>query len=149
MEDWQEWPLLLSLLLPDIRLRSYDIVRVNQSEDFDGLDPIISPRSFLLINNEEGGLSVDFSKDRTKRDWDRRIYAIKHKDRILCGFLEGDARTLTLVPHPAAETTPRRSFQRANTTVLGIVIGAAVPIARSLVVISTAPFVKKNGAPAC
>ena len=57
-----------------------------------------------------------------------KVYAVRHVERTLCGYLEADATHFILVPHPLAATVARIAFRRTQTQILGRVVGVVSPV---------------------
>jgi hypothetical protein len=125
LNDWGEWPGLLSMALPRVHSLRHRLLRIDQAHQFDGLDPLIRSGSLALI--EEMNSLPTGQGNVNELDWDRPIYAIQHAQQILCGYVGGDDEHIVLLPHPRSSAR-RVSFLRSRVTVLGRVIGLASPL---------------------
>lgn len=125
LEQWREWPTLLSMTFPHLADRRHRLLRLNPSKRFPGLSPMIRPGSFAFIEEE------DKSPPRngpTGQDvWNRPIYAVRFQGEILWGYLEGSDTHLALQAHPSAGV-PRLHSPRSRVQILGRVIAIASPL---------------------
>ncbi len=126
LDEWGEWPTLLSMAIPDLEQWGRRILRIDQSAWFRGLDPLIEPHSIVVLDEHDTALPTRV--DRNKQNWERPIYALRHEGRVICGYLEADGTYFVVVPHPSASTTPRLAFRRNQAQILGRVVGAATPL---------------------
>jgi hypothetical protein len=123
LEQWGEWPTLLSMAIPEMRQFSHRILRINQTGFFAGLDPLLAPGSLVVL--DELKTSPPTEVQRTTQSWCRPIYALRHEGRTLCGYVETHGTNLVLLPHPSAHGTPRAVFRKQRVHVLGQVIAVA------------------------
>jgi hypothetical protein len=125
MRRWGEWPLLLSMKMPQLAVMKDNVLRIVQTSDYSGLDPII-PSGSLLLTKEITAMP-NIVEDCGKVGWLRPIYTVMAGDIPRCGYLELDERHYILVPHPQSHsrriTIPRQQVRR-----LALVIGVAVPV---------------------
>jgi hypothetical protein len=126
LNEWREWPALLSMTFPNLRKLGYQILRIHQSSIFRGLDPLIRPGSLVLL--DESAKQPNTQNHRELQDWERPMYALQHNTDILCGYLDNDGTHISLVPHPEAGSLPRVSFLKHQVQLLGRVIGVASPL---------------------
>jgi len=126
MREWGAWPTLISIIIPGLRKLENRILRIEQDKLFPGLPPSIRPGTFALI--DELGDLPDTGADRDKDEWGRPIYALQHKQDILCGYLDRDEEHFTLIPHPRSRAR-RISFLRRQVEIIGRLIVVASPLA--------------------
>jgi hypothetical protein len=122
LEEWGEWPTLLSVAIPRVQPMQYQLLHIHQIGLFNGLDPLIQPGAIASL--EELDRIPDMQSDLAQRNWDRPIYAIRHGQNILCGYLASDGEHVALVPHPRSSAR-RLSFLRNQVTVVGRFTGLA------------------------
>jgi hypothetical protein len=126
LDEWGEWPTLLSMAIPDLERWGHRILRINQSAWFKGLDPFIAPHSMVVLDEQDA--LPPAHTERHQQNWERPLYAVRHEERTLCGYLEADGMHFILVPHPLAAAVARASFRRTRTQILGRVAGIASPV---------------------
>lgn len=124
-KEWLEWPMLLSIMVPNLRKLEDRLLWIQQDEIFPGLSPFVRPGAIALVN-ELNGLP-DTSSDRNQRTWERSIYAIRHREDIICGYLECDDEHVTLIPHPRSPAR-RISFLRRQIEMIGKLIAVVSPL---------------------
>lgn len=125
LKDWGEWPTVLSMAIPGMEQFQHLLLRIHQESDFTGLIPLIHSGAIGLVEEVNG--IPELRADREKSEWDRPIYVIRHKQNILCGYLDYDGEYIALVPHP--RTSARRlSFLRHQVDIVGKLIGVASPL---------------------
>src|SRR5260370_37368526 len=115
----------MSMVIPRLREVEAKTLRIYQSDLFGGLDPLIPPGSVALLEEIDG--FPDTYEDSVKDEWERPIYAVRHGQDILCGYLENDGIHIALVPHPLS-IGRRKTFLRHQVSVLGRFAFAAVPV---------------------
>lgn len=126
LDEWGEWPTLLSMAVPDLRKWGHRILRIDQSAWFKGLDPIVAPHSVAVL--DELNLTPSSLEEKHQYNWDRPIFALRHERRTICGYLEVDGPNLALIPHPFASGVPRMNFPRRHVQILGRIAGVASPL---------------------
>jgi hypothetical protein len=126
LDEWGEWPTLLSMAMPNLGEGGHHILRINQSTWFKGLDPLIAPHSIVVL--DELKVSPPLHTENHKQNWDRPIFALRHDDRTFCGYLEAHGSNLVLLPDSAASGTPRMTFRRNQVQILGKVAAVASPL---------------------
>jgi hypothetical protein len=126
LDEWGEWPTLLSMAIPNVGELGHQILRINQSTWFKGLDPLIAPHSVVVLDDLR--VSPPFYRENHKQNWDRPIFAMRHDGRTLCGYLETHGETFVLLPHFAASGTPRVTFRRNRVQILGQIAAVASPL---------------------
>jgi hypothetical protein len=126
LDEWGEWPTLLSMAMPNLGEWGHRTIRINQSVWFKGLDPLLVPHSVVVL--DELKVSPPLHTESQKQSWARAIFALRHEDRTFCGYLEASGANLVLLPHPAASGTPRMTFRRNQVQILGKVAAVASPL---------------------
>jgi len=116
----------LSMAIPDLERWGHRILRINQSAWFQGLDSFIAPHSVMVLDEQD--VLPPARAERHQQNWERPLYAVRHEERTLCGYLEADATHFILVPHPLAATVARIAFRRTQTQILGRVVGVVSPV---------------------
>src|SRR5260370_30115195 len=124
-EEWGEWSPLLSMVMPRLRDVEDKMLRIYQSDLFGGLDPLIPPGSVALLEEIDG--LPDTHEDSVKDEWERPIYAMRHGQDILCGYIENHGHHIALVPHPLS-ISRRKTFLRHQVSVLGRFTFVAGPV---------------------
>lgn len=122
---WGEWPALLSMALPNLGELRHRLLRVEQSQIFDGLSPLLRSGTFALLEEMESLPPV--GNDWGESDWKRAIYAIRYKTHILCGYLHNDGDHVTLLPHIKSRAR-RLTFLRHQVQMVGKWTGVAAPL---------------------
>jgi hypothetical protein len=93
--EFVEWPPLLAVKFPQLRLWEERIVRLAEGRPISGLHPRLGPGSWMLL--EELPAIPDTRSDRSKKGWSRPIYVIRRGVEILCGYLERDGSRFALL----------------------------------------------------
>jgi hypothetical protein len=125
-DEWGEWPTLLSMAIPDLGSWGHRILRINQSDYFRGLDPLLVPHSVAVLDEKDKLPPRQIEK--RQYDWDTPVYALRHDAKTYCGYVEGDGTYLVMPAHPAAGSVPRLVFRRTQTQILGRLVGVASPL---------------------
>lgn len=125
LDEWGEWPTLLSMAIPDLSAWGHRILRINQSDYYKGMDTLIAPHSVAVLDVSDRNVPAGTASNA--RDWLRPIYALRYEGRTYCSYLEADSTYLFLAPHPSAGTVPRIVARRTQTQILGRLIGIASP----------------------
>jgi hypothetical protein len=125
IEEWGEWPTLLSRAVPNLQALQHRLLRIDQADIFNGLDPLIRPGAIALL--EEMDEIPKMQNDPAQTGWDRPLYAIRHKQNTFCGYLVSDGQHVSLVPHPRSSGR-RHSFLRNQVTIVGRLVGLASPL---------------------
>lgn len=125
LRRWGEWPTLLSMEFPRLRQWQGNVLHLQQSRQFNGLDPLLPAGSFLLLEDVDG--FPEGPHDRTKANWERPIYAVRSGEHIFCSYLEVEPRQIVLIPHPQS-LCRRITIPRAEIDQVSLVVGAAVPL---------------------
>jgi hypothetical protein len=126
IDEWGEWPTLLSMAMPNLGEYGHRAIRINQSARFKGIDPLLAPHSVVIL--DEFDVSPPLHTESQKPHWDRAMYALRHEDRTFCGYLESHEANLVLLPHPAASGTPRMIFRRNRIQILGKLVAVVSPL---------------------
>src|SRR5260370_39672052 len=113
----------MSMVMPRLRDVEDKMLRIYQSDLFGGLDPLIPPGSVALLEEIDG--FPDTYEDSVKDEWERPIYAVRHGQDILCGYLENVGIQIALVPHPLG-IGRRKTCRRHHACELGRFASAAV-----------------------
>jgi hypothetical protein len=79
---------LMSLKFPELRLWSDRALRLANGSAIQGLDPTISPASWMFLENDLAIL--DFQSAQRKTGWSRPIYVLRRGLETICGYLEKD-----------------------------------------------------------
>jgi hypothetical protein len=124
-QEVAEWPPLLSIKFPRLRLWGDRIVRLAKGSAIHGLDPEIGAGSWMLI--EKISLISDIRSDREKTGWSRPLYVLRRGVEIFCGHLDkGETRFALL--SGAAGNEVNVTFSADELTQLNRVAGIAVPV---------------------
>jgi hypothetical protein len=126
LDEWGEWPTLLSMAMPNLGKWGHRILRINQSAWFKGLDPLIAPHSVVVL--DELKVTPPSHTENHRHNWDRPIFALRHEGKTFCGYLEAHGTNLVLLPHPSASGTPRMVFRRRQVEILGQIVAVASPL---------------------
>lgn len=125
LEEWGEWPSLISMAFPRIGTRQEHFLRLSQARQFGGLRPIVGDGAIVHIDDQDVHPTKNGGNEQ--EGWDRPIYVLRHRGETLIGYLESDETHLALQPHPLAGI-PRILFPRARVEILGRVTGIASPV---------------------
>jgi hypothetical protein len=83
-----DWFPLLSLKFPELRLCSDRALRLANGSAIQGLDPAISPGSWMFLEKD---LAIpDVQNEQRKAGWSRPLYVLRRGLETICGYLEGD-----------------------------------------------------------
>jgi len=122
VDNWGEWPALLSMAFPRMSKLQNRLLHVDQIELFPGLTPVIRPGAIALLEETEGFSNIQAG--RALFEWERPIYAIRYKERIFCGYLDSDGEHIALIPHPRSNAR-RVAFLRHQVEMVGKWIAVA------------------------
>ncbi len=90
-----DWVPLLSLKFPELRLWSDRALRLANGSAIQGLDPAISPGSWMFLEKD---LAIpDVQSDQRKTGWSRPLYVLRRRLEINCGYLERDGDGFALM----------------------------------------------------
>ncbi|SFS13754.1 hypothetical protein SAMN05421771_2386 [Granulicella pectinivorans] len=125
LKDWREWPALLRRVSPSPAQRAHEVLRLNQTTHFRGLERLLRAGSILHIDPKSVPVG-SLNRDATASDWARRLYVIevgRASPALLCGYLLAEGRDVILTSHPAARSNESIKFRRAEIQILGQVTG--------------------------
>jgi hypothetical protein len=124
-KEFVEWPLLLSLRFPQLRLLEDQIVRLGENISIPNVEPEIRSGSLLFLNKAAG--VPDPNNDVKKPAWARPIYALQRGAEIFCGHLQRDGSRYALL-WKDREGTNSVSFYKNDLSDLHMVVGVAVSL---------------------
>jgi hypothetical protein len=123
--EFPEWPPLLSLAFPQLRLWDRRIMRLKEGCPVSGLSPRIGPGSWVLLKSLPA--IPDVQSDTQKKGWSRPIYAFRKDMQTLFGHLEREEnRYFLLSKMPEHEL--KAAIGSSDLTHLNLVAGVAVPL---------------------
>jgi len=122
LDEWGEWPTLLSMTFPHLAEQQDSLFRLNSDGRFRGLSPLFRSDSFVMIDSRD--IAPPRNGDIDQEPWNRKIYVLRQQGDILCGYLECNETHIALQPHPLAGV-PRLIFRRNGAQILGRVIAVA------------------------
>ena len=79
LDEWGEWPILLSMAMPNLGKWGHRILRINQSAWFKGLDSLIAPHSVVVL--DELKVAPPSHTENHRHNWDWPIFALGMKAR--------------------------------------------------------------------
>lgn len=123
--EFVEWPPVLSLKFPELSLCSDRIVRMGELGGLQGLEPPITPGSWMLLEKSPG--VPDVRAERRQTAWSRSIYVLTRGVEIICGYLERGSDGYALMSSPYSRTA-KVTFQKEELSHLRRVVGVAVPV---------------------
>jgi hypothetical protein len=123
--EFVEWPPLLAVKFPRLRLWDDRVVRLAQGSPIRGLHPQIAPGSWLLL--EKLPTIPDTRSDGSKKGWSRPLYVFRRGVEILCGYLERDGNRFALLTNNHEETA-KVTFHSDELRDVSRVCGVAVPV---------------------
>ena len=123
--EFVEWPPLLAVKFPQLRLWDDRVVRLAQGSPIRGLHPQIAPGSWLLL--EKLPAIPDTRSDASKKGWSRPIYVFRSGLEILCGYLERDGNRFSLLLNNH-EGNAKVKFYPDELRDVSRVCGVAVPV---------------------
>lgn len=130
LDEWGEWPALLSVSMPHLRAKQHDLLRLQPAGYLQGLDPLVQCGAIVLLE-EDDRTTMDVRQDVEEIGWNRSLYAIRHREEIICGHLSIEGQRISLIPHPRS-SSHRRFFLRQQVVVLGRFVGLASPLPTGL-----------------
>ncbi len=122
LEEWGQWPSLLSMTFPHLASQSDGILRLNRSRRFRGLDPLVSGGSVVFFDEQD--ISPPRNGNWEREGWNRPMYVLRHSGEASCGYLEASATHFALQPHPASGV-PRLIFPHGQVQISGRVTAVA------------------------
>lgn len=117
-------PLLL-LKFRELSFSRDPVLRFAGSHAIQGLEPPLSPGSWLLLN--EVTVEPDVRAEQRKGDWSRPIYVLRRGMETLYGYLERDNGGYALISTPYGRGI-KSAFRKSELGQLYRVTGAAVPV---------------------
>jgi len=123
--EFVEWPPLLAVKFPQLRLWEDRIVRLAQGIRIGGLHPHLGPGSWLLLENLPS--IPDTRSDGSKNGWSRPIYVFRRGAEVLCGYLEREGNRFVLLTN-TPEGTAKLIFHPDELRNVSRVCGVAVPL---------------------
>jgi hypothetical protein len=120
----QTLPLLL-LRFPHLSFSRDHVLRFAGSHAIQGLEPALSPGSWLLLNDVS--VEPDIRAEQRKSGWSRPIYVLRRGMESLCGYLERDNGGYALISTPYGHGT-KAVIRKNELSRLYRVAGAAVPV---------------------
>jgi hypothetical protein len=123
--EFVEWPPLLAVKFPQLRLWEDRVVRLAQGSPIKGLQPPITPGSWMLL--EKLPAIPDTRSDAGKKGWSRPIYVFRRGVEILCGYLERDGNHFALLSNNR-EGGVKVTFHPDELRNVSRVSGVAIPI---------------------
>jgi hypothetical protein len=123
--EFGEWPPLLAVKFPQLRLWDDRVVRLAQGSPIRGLHPQIAPGSWMLL--EKLPTIPDTRSDGSRKGWSRPIYVLRRGVEILCGYLERDGNRFALLTN-SQEESPKVTLHSDELRHVSRVCGVAVPV---------------------
>jgi len=123
--EFGEWPPLLAVKFPQLRLWDDRMVRLAQGSPIRGLHPQIAPGSWMLL--EKLPTIPDTRSDGSRKGWSRPIYVLRRGVEILCGYLERDGNRFALLTN-SQEESPKLTLHSDELRNVSRVCGVAVPV---------------------
>jgi hypothetical protein len=123
--EFGEWPPLLAVKFPQLRLWDDRVVRLAQGSPIRGLHPQIAPGSWLLL--EKLPAIPDTRSDGSRKGWPRPIYVLRRGVNLLCGYLERDGNRFVLLSNKQEESA-KVTFDSDDLRDVSRVSGVAVPV---------------------
>jgi hypothetical protein len=118
------WPILISMRFPELRLWEDRVIRLAKGSPIYGIDPAISPGSWLLLERIQS--LPDPRSDKHKTGWSRPIYLLQRGVEMICGYLEKDSNQYALAAGAHGEV--KAIFHADELCQLHRVLCAAVPV---------------------
>jgi hypothetical protein len=125
LEQWGEWPRLLSMTVPYLASQQDSLLRLNRISRFRGLDPLVGGGSVVLFDDRD--ISPPRNGSLERDGWNRPIYVLRYSGEASCGYLEASATHFALQPHPASGV-PRLIFPHGQVQISGRVTAVASPL---------------------
>jgi hypothetical protein len=122
--EFVEWPPLLSIKFPQLRLWDGQVIRLADATVVSGLEPSIAPGSWMLL--EKGASPTDIRSDR-KAGWSRPLYVLRRGLETFCGYLDKEGGTYALLSDTYGGGL-KVSFRADELPSLSRVAGVAVPV---------------------
>ncbi len=126
LDQWLEWPALLSQLGPDPRNKLFFFAGNR------GIEPLLKPASFVLLDDSQTTIAVevDGRAVATLSGWERPLYLFYLRNQgFVAGYAERDGNQIHIVAHPHAADQRWISFLAPDQ---GEVIGRITAVATLL-----------------
>lgn len=123
--EFPEWPPLLSMKFPQLRLWEERVMRLTEGCAIHGLVPSIGPGSWMLL--EKLPAIPDVRCEVRKSGWSRPIYAIRRGLETLLGHLEREGNQYALLSNTSGNGV-RAALRIDELSELNRVAGVAVPV---------------------
>jgi hypothetical protein len=123
--EFVEWPPLLAVKFPLLRLWEDRVVRLAQGRPISSLHPHLGPGSWMLL--EKLPAIPDTRSDGSKKGWSRPIYVFRRGVEFLCGYLEREGSRFALLTN-SQEGTTKMMLLPEELHHVSRVCGIAVPV---------------------
>jgi hypothetical protein len=124
-KEFVEWPALLSMKFPHLRIWEDSILRLAKPRQLAGLEPPLSAGSLLLL--EKPPALPDTRTEHLDAGWSRSIFVLRRGLEFTCGYLHRDGNEFAL--HSGAGSTASPIvFRGDELSALSRVSGVAVPV---------------------
>ncbi|MBB5061167.1 hypothetical protein HDF16_005903 [Granulicella aggregans] len=97
-QEFAEWPSLLAVRFPQLRIWDDRVIRLAQEKAIEGLSPAIKPGTWMLL--EPLSSVPDTRVDARKRGWSQPIYVLRRGVEIICGRLVREGNRFVLLANP-------------------------------------------------
>lgn len=124
-KEFPEWPPLLSMTFPQLRLWDERMMRLTQGSGISDLAPSIGPGSWMLL--EKLAAIPDLRRDVRKSGWSRPIYAVRRGLETVLGYLERDGNQHVLLSDSSGGDQ-NATVRADELSQLHRVAGIAVPV---------------------
>jgi hypothetical protein len=122
-----KWALLMCHCYPQLIGPQAHWFYICQSQRYRGLDSLARPGSLLLLRLLDARQIPRVIREDDRRDWERPIYLVRINNLLLCSYIYADAKSLTLVPHPASGAQPI-TVERSKAQIRALVTGIFTPV---------------------
>jgi hypothetical protein len=123
--EFVEWPSLLAVKFPQLRLWDDRVVRLAHGLPISGLHPQIAPGSWMLL--EKLPVVPDTRSEGSKRGWSRPLYVFRRGVEVFCGYLEREGNRFSLLTN-TQDGSAKVTFHPEELNHVGRVCGVAVPV---------------------
>lgn len=124
-KEFVEWPPLLSVKFPQLRLWDDRMLRTARGVAIAGVNPMIGPGSWMLL--EKVSTIPDTRSDRSKTGWSRPIYVLRRGLEVFCGHLEREGNQYALLWNNGGNRL-NATFGTEELDQVSLVSGVAVPV---------------------
>jgi hypothetical protein len=124
LNQWLEWPALLSQLVPDLPTGKIFFFGGNR-----GIEPLLKQGSFLVVDDSQTTIAAEVGNRSVSSlaDWERPLYLFYLRDKgFVAGYGEREQKRVHIVPHPQAADHRQVSFADGDQ---GEVIGRITAVA--------------------